>query len=213
MKNVILALSLITALVLTSAASLFSMVPSGISTAVIAEKTEDGKKGGQAATLLPANISAEQGHLLSMAYAIGKADGHKNPEIVQSIILQETLAGGMKVFRVANPGPEAYFGVGQIKLAAAKDVLAKWPSLFSRYAIATKTDDEIKANLILNDKFNIEVTSKYLLILQKQYGYSGRELVNAYNRGPAGVKLVDNDFHYAVSAEAKLASYKRGSRI
>jgi soluble lytic murein transglycosylase-like protein len=92
-------------------------------------------------------------------------------------------------------------------------VLNKFPNLFSKYNISTKTDDEIKANLILNDKFNIEVASKYLLILQKQYGFSGRELVNAYNRGPGGVKDVGNDYHYAIGAEAKLAAFKKGQKI
>lgn len=213
MKKVIASLTLLTVTALFGAAGLFSMMPAGIATAVIAEKPQDGKIGGQAATLLPSNITPEQGKLLTSAYNIAKADGHKNPELVQSILLQESRAGGMKTFRVANPGPEAYFGPMQIKLAAAKDVLNKFPNLFSKYNISTKTDDEIKANLILNDKFNIEVASKYLLILQKQYGFSGRELVNAYNRGPGGVKDVGNDYHYAIGAEAKLAAFKKGQKI
>ena len=212
MKKVIVVLSLLTATALYGAAALFQHIPTSIGTAVIAEKSEGGKVGGQAATLLPANLSTEQGRLLTKAYEIAKADGHKNPEIVQAILLQETQAGGMKSYRVANAGPEAYFGPMQIKLAAARDVLSKWPDLFLKYKFHTRSDDEIKANLILNDRFNIEVASKYLLVLQRQYGFQGQELMNAYNRGPGGVKSVDSDYHYAREASAKLAAYKQRGR-
>lgn len=208
MKKVIIYLSLLVMAIVSVAVQLFFYSPTTIPTAVIAEKGSINKIGGQAATLLPSNLSAEQSKLLNKAYVIAKADGHKNPELVQSILLQETLAGGMKSFRVANPGPNAYFGIMQLKLSAARDVLSKWPELFVKYNIHTRTDDEVKANLILNDPFNIEIASKYLLILQYTYGLSGRELVNAYNRGPTGVKNVDSDFHYARDAEMKLAAYK-----
>jgi hypothetical protein len=154
-------------------------------------------------------MTPEQGKLMNVAYTIAKADGHKNPEIVQSVLLQESGGGIAKNMRVANPGPEAYFGPMQLKLVAAKTVLSRWPALFTKYHFQTRTDDEIKANLILNDVFNIEVGSKYLLILQREYGFSGRELLNAYNRGPAGVKEVGADYHYARGAEAKLAAYKQ----
>jgi len=208
MKKVIVILSLITTTAIFGAAELFNLMPTSTGTAVISEKSPLGRAGGRVATLLPATMSTEQGRLMAKAYEIAKADGHKHPELLQSILLQETLAGGLKSYRVANPGPEAYFGPMQIKLAAAKDVLAKWPGLFVKYALHTKTDDEIKANLILNDGFNIAIASKYLLILERQYGYKGRELVNAYNRGPGGVKSVGPDFHYARGAEAKLAAYR-----
>jgi hypothetical protein len=128
---------------------------------------------------------------------------------MQAVLLQETLAGGIKSYKVANPGPEAYFGVSQIKLQATKDVLSKWPGLYSQYGFHTKTDDEIKANLILNDKFNVDVASKYLVILKQVYGYSGKELLNAYNRGPSGVKHVDDTYHYALGAQQKLQAFKK----
>ena len=208
MKSVIVALSLVTATVVFGVAQLFELVPEATGTAVIAEKGIGGKYGNQTAQLLPKDLTSEQGKLLAKAYEIAKADGHRNPELVQAILLQETMAGGMKAYRVANPGPEAYFGPMQIKLAAAKDVLGRWPALFTKYKIQTRTDDEIKANLILNDAFNLEIGSKYLLMLQREYGFSGRELMNAYNRGPGGVKHVGSDFHYAVGAEQKLAVWK-----
>lgn len=207
MKSVISIWVLVVSSVLAGAYSLYQHVPQPVANSVIGEKAET-TMGGQAVKVLPANLSEKQHRLLNLAYEMGKSHGFKDPEIVQAVLLQETMAGGMNNYKVANPGPEAYFGPMQIKLAAAKDVLSKWPSLFGSYGFHTHSDDEIKANLILNERFNLEIGTKYLLMLKQQYGFNGRELMNAYNRGPGGVKGVGNNFHYAVGAEKKLASLR-----
>jgi hypothetical protein len=211
MTKVIASLTLLVAVLIGGAFKLYdTFVPQPIANSVIAEKGEvGGQVGGQAAQLLPASMTAKQYQLLNLAAEVASENQLKSPELVQAVLLQETYAGGMKSYRVANPGPGAYFGAMQIKLSAAKDVLAAWPAMFTKYAFHTRTDDEIKANLILNDRFNIDVGTKYLLILKKRYGFSGRDLMNAYNRGPGGVKAVDAaDFHYAIGAEEKLARFK-----
>lgn len=187
-------------------------VPKPVATAVIGEK-QDKILGGSAAVLLPTDLSNKQSRLLNLAYKIAKEEGVKHPEIIQSILLQETHAGGLKAYKVANPGPQAYFGPMQIKLGATRDVMARNPGLWSKYDFHTRTDDEVKANLILNEEFNLRVAVKYVQLLQRDYGYSGRQLVNAYNRGPGGVKSVGDDFHYALGAEAKLASFKRKNKL
>lgn len=209
MKKIIVTLCLITSATAYAGYYLLDKVaPESNPTAVIGEKPSK-QRGGQAVILLPKNMSRTQSQMLNLAYELGKQDGHRQPEIVQAILLQETKAGGMKSYKVANPGADAYFGPMQIKLSAAKDVLQKYPSLWTKYEFHTKTDDEVKANLILNEKFNIDVGSKYLMILSKQYGFSGRTLMNAYNRGPGGVRNVDESYHYAIGAESKLAAFKR----
>jgi hypothetical protein len=181
--------------------------PVPIANAVIGEKP--GKTmGNQVAQLLPETLNEKQARLLRWAYELGKKAGLKNPEVVQSIILQETHAGGLKSYKVANPGPEAYFGIGQVKVPAARDVLQRNPGMYAEYDFHTRTDDELKANLILNDRFNIDVTARYIRILQKEYGYEGVQLVNAFNRGPGGVKNVDSNFHYAIGANRKLQQWK-----
>lgn len=209
MKKVIVVMSLLAAGTLSGAYELYKLVPKPIATAVIAEKPGKGMGGDQqAATLLPAHLSSKQSQLLSLAHKFAKAEGLQ-PELVQSVLLQESNAGGLKTYKVANPGPEAYFGPMQIKLGATKDVLKRNPGLFEKYGFHTRTDDEIKANLILNESFNVEVGTKYLRLLKQQYGFSGRQLMNAYNRGAGGVQLVDDTFHYALGAEAKFAAWKR----
>lgn len=209
MKKVIVIVSLLAAGTLSGAYELYNRyMPVPIATAVIAEKP-DKIMGGKAAILLPTNLTDKQSNLLSLASKFALAEG-LSPALVQSVLLQETNAGGIKSYRVANPGPEAYFGPMQIKLGASKDVLRENPYLFTKYDFHTKSDDEIKANLILNEPFNLEVGTKYLRLLQKQYGFTGRKLMNAYNRGAGGVNFIDADeFHYALGAEAKLAAWKR----
>lgn len=211
MKKVIVITSLIAAGSLSGAYNLYERyMPVPIATAVIAEKPNK-VMGGQAATLLPTNLSDKQAALLNMASTFAKAEG-LSPEMVQGVLLQESNAGGLKSYKVANPGPDAYFGPMQIKLAATKDVLKGSPGLFAKYGFHTKSDDEIKANLILNEPFNVEVGVKYLHMLKTQYGFTGRKLMNAYNRGAGGVESVDDSFHYALGAEAKLASWKSAKK-
>jgi len=179
-------------------------IPKPVPSAVIATKSQE---GGQFAVVLPEKITDKQHRLLEYAKAVAIKDGHP-PELLQGVLLQETHAGGLKVYRVANSEGTPYYGVMQIKMVAAKEVLKRWPQLYKQYGFQTFTDDEIKANLILNDQFNIAVGSKYLKHLKNAYGYSGRTLVNAYNRGPTGVKSVGDDYHYAIGAERKVASLR-----
>ncbi len=161
---------------------------------------------------VPNNLSDKQQINLNKAYEIAKADGHKDPEILQGIILQESNAGALKSYNVAGQEfglkPfERYYGLAQIKLAAAKDVLKSFPMLYTKYDIQTKTDDEIVANLILKDEFNIEVASKYLRILKDQYGIkSYNTLLIAYNRGPGGIKADEDtaSVDYVKGVKSKL---------
>ena len=185
-----------------------NVVPSSIGTAVVAEK-DDQILGGKVAVILPADITTDQQRILSLAYAQAKEDGHKSPELVQGILLQESKAGAMSTYKVAGNAGDQYYGVMQVKLCAVYEVLKVWPDLLKKYKFQTRSEDEIKANLILNNPFNIEVASKYLKLLQDRYGYHGLELMNAYNRGPVGVKQVTDDFHYGRGVVSKLAAAKK----
>ena len=98
-------------------------------------------------------------------------------------------------------------------MAVAVGSFVSASALWVKYAFHTQTDDELKANLILNQPFNIEITSKYLKLLQTRYGFQGRELLNAYNRGPSGVQAVDASYHYGVGVEAKIAEAKRKGKL
>jgi hypothetical protein len=149
-----------------------------------------GKAGGYSVEV-PQNLTEKQMRLLTMAYDIAKRDGHKYPQILQGILLQETKAGEMKSYTVAGHEfglgvNQRYYGPCQIKLAAAKDVLQEYSSMFKEFSFHTNTDEEIIANLMLNEKFAISVASKYLLILQKRYNIPEHQLAAAYNQGAGG---------------------------
>lgn len=170
-------------------------------TAVINIPAEEGVKGGGLTVVVPKNMTQRQAQLLGMAYDIAKHDGHRYPQLLQGILLQESRAGEHEGYKVAGQeyglkANQRYYGVAQIKLAAAKDVLDRYPQMREEYALQTAADEEVIAKLIENDRFNIAIASKYLLVL-KSYGYDTiRQLALAYNQGPGGAKAHDADTHH-----------------
>lgn len=176
---------------------------SPIGTSVIAPKAGKKVGGSDAAILLPQSLTTDQMRVLNYAYKTSKADGHKNPELLQAILLQETRAGDMKSYKVAGQefglkSNERYYGLGQIKLSAARDVLKEFPEIAVKHELQTSTDEEIIANLIMNDEFNIEVASKYLTILSR-YSKDSSFIIAAYNKGAGGARQLGNEinnFHY-----------------
>ena len=163
--------------------------------AVIYAMTNDGKRESKPFTVkLPNNITSEQLELLAFAYQVAKSDGYKHPQYLQGILMQESNAGNMDKFRVAGLETrvgDRYFGIGQIKLVAAKAVMNRFPEMW-RY-LDTKTDEELQARLILDDKFNIRIASKYALLMG--INDDPTRAITAYNRGPGGVNLVDPNTH------------------
>lgn len=179
-------------------------------TSVISAKNK--VNGGKAySTLLPQNLSPKQHELLSFAYVVAKNDGYKNPEYLQGLILQESNAGGSNNFRVAGDPikkENQYYGVGQIKIAAALDVLKNFPEMWG--FMQTRTIEELQAKLILDDHFNIRIASKYLLLMG--VNKSASFALTAYNRGIGGAQnIIDHSqfeytkgvVNYAASAAVK----------
>ena len=151
-------------------------------------------------TELPSKLTDRQAEVLSMAYNIAKNDGHDDPKLLQAIVYQESKAGQFPSYKVAGQSyglttNNRYYGLSQIKLSAAKDVLKRWPEMRKEFKFQTDTDEEIIAKLIENDKFNLSVASKYLILLSS-YGYSSvREVALAFNQGPGGAKKFNAGDH------------------
>jgi len=178
-------------------------------TSVIYAMTNDGKNGGKPATVkIPDNLTEKQHELLNFAYIVAKEDGYKHPQYLQGVIMQESLAGGLKEFRVAgltNKPGDRYFGISQIKLAAAKDVMKQYPVLWVKFN--TKTDEELQARLILDDQLNIRIASKYLLMAG--VNDNPTKAITAYNQGATGALLVDPTTHdYTVKVKGHLQRMK-----
>lgn len=214
MKYTNIALGIIAVGLVTAAVKTMAFMAPTSGTAVITIPANDGKSvGGGTTMVLPEKVTSKQGELLAMAYKIAAKDGHKYPQILQGLLLQETHAGALKSYRVAGQefglkSNERYYGLAQIKLAAAKDVIQAYPKLRDRFEFHTNTDEEIIANLILNDRYNLEVASKYLLILGSRYKIPPDKLLNAYNQGPGGAYNA-NGAAYAASARQHIANLAR----
>lgn len=170
------------------------------STSVISITDSPHIVGGGLTFKLPEDLTSRQIKILGLAYDIAKKDGHKHPQLLQGIVLKESNAGEMKSYKVAGQEfglktNERYYGVAQIKLAAAKDVLQRNPQMINEFKFHTKTDEEIIAKLIENDVFNISVASKYLLILKALGNTTINQIALAYNQGPEGAKNFNPETH------------------
>ena len=158
---------------------------------------------------IPEIMSAKQADLLIYAYEVAQVDGHEDPTVLQGLIWQESKAGGYPGYEVAGDEfglkvGSRYYGVGQIKVAAARDVFRRFPDEFAEYK--DRTDEYIIAMLITDDKFNIRVASKYLWMMKHNetkspvYVRPTNYAITAYNRGLGNTYGTDyNNWHYTVS--------------
>jgi hypothetical protein len=143
-------------------------------------------------------LTPEQMDLLQLAYEVGFEDGgHKHAELLQAILLQETIAGQLgRMGHMTAPVGKRSYGVMQVKVTAARDVLNQYSELGEYHA-----DEEVIAQLLSDDEFNIRVASKFLLQLSTKVKSLDRALV-AYNVGLGGSNSVaePRQFKYVVSA-------------
>jgi len=175
----------------------------------IVNGVEEPKQPEYQFVLTPELIDSEQATLLKYAYDVAKLDGHKDPTILQGLIWQESKAGGYRGYEVAGDEyglgvGKRYYGIGQIKVAAARDVFKRFPTDFKKYK--SMTDDEVIAYLITDAKFNIRVASKYLWMMghketkSRTFVRPTNYAITAYNRGLGNTYNTDyNNWHYTVS--------------
>ena len=148
-------------------------------------------------------FTPEQLDLLGMAYTIGYQDGGEtHARLVQAVLLQETIAGQLgRLGHLSAPMGKRSYGVMQVKVVAARDVLRMRPQLGS-----FRTDDQLITRLITDDEFNIRVASAYLKMLRKHEGSDHQALV-AYNIGMHAARRVAHaaKFKYVRKVERYLA--------
>ncbi len=176
---------------------------------------------------LPKNVTQEQAELLIYAYNVAKKDKHRDPAVLQGIIWQESRAGNFPGHEVAGDEyglkvGKRYYGVGQIKVNAARDVFERFPKDFTGFYKESekvvlkngktktipgkqlKTDEFIIAHLIIDKKFNIRVASKYLWMVgnndKRGYKRPTNFGITAYNQGVRGTAKINyNTWHYTVA--------------
>lgn len=149
-------------------------------------------------------LTSEQVELLSLAYKIGYDDGGPaHAKLLQAVLMQETIAGQLgRLGHLSAPLGKRSYGVMQVKVIAARDVLA-WKPEFAE----ALTEEHLIARLIADDEFNLKVASAYLKYLRKNSDSDHQALV-AYNLGPNGAKQImdPTQYRYVLSVERYLAN-------
>lgn len=148
-------------------------------------------------------LTPEQIDLLGLAYSIGYQDGGEaHARLVQAVLLQETIAGLLgRLGHLSAPLGKRSYGVMQVKVVAAHDVLRRHPELGKFH-----TDDQLITRLMTDDEFNIRIASAYLKFLRK-YKHSDQQALVAYNIGMGAARRVMDaaDFKYVQKVERYLA--------
>ena len=148
-------------------------------------------------------LTPEQIDLLGMAYSIGYQDGGEaHARLVQAVLLQETIAGLLgRLGHLSAPLGKRSYGVMQVKVVAARDVLRLHPELGKFH-----TDDQLITRLITDDEFNIRVGSAYLKFLRR-HKHSDQQALVAYNIGMNAARRVMDaaDFKYVQKVERYMA--------
>jgi len=144
-----------------------------------------------------------QREVLLIAWKAGAAIGY--PETIQAICIQETLAGLLgPIGDLGEKVGKKSYGVMQVKLETAKDVLRWYPSEF-QFTSQRIIDEELMIKLILDDEFNIKVGSLYfkkLIERSKRYKKPWSKAVLAYNQGFNGTRN-PNDYIRKVQINVK----------
>lgn len=124
-------------------------------------------------------LTTEQVQLLKIAFDIAYQDGGlQHAELIQGMLLQESLAGLLgRIGHMTAPVGKRSYGVMQVKVTAAEDVLGRDP-----YLGQFDSDNELITNLIVDDEFNIRVASKLFLYLRAKTKTDDHALL-AYNVG------------------------------
>ncbi len=136
----------------------------------------------------------EQRKLMTMAFHIGQEFGF--PETIQSLLLQETLAGayGDRIGDTNLPIGFRSYGVMQMKVGTARKVLRKYSALVPNYFPNRKTykrlrDEEIIIKLIQDDEFNIRLASLNFTMHRKR-SKSWAQAVVGYNTGQGAANRI-----------------------
>ncbi len=148
-------------------------------------------------------LTAEQMYIMKTAFDIAYRDGGlQHAKLIQGMLLQESLAGLLgRIGHMSAPVGKRSYGVMQVKVTAAKDVLGRHASLgeFS-------SDEELITHLIVDDAFNIRVASKHFLFLRAKTKTDDHALL-AYNIGLRASRRYNN--HKSFRYVKKVKRYTR----
>ncbi len=143
--------------------------------------------------LAKAYLTQEQVDLLMLAFDVGFKDGGvQHAKLIQATMMQETIAGLVgRIGHLSAPVGKRSYGVMQVKVSAATDVLRHHPELGE-----FRSEEELIAQLITDDKFNIEVASLHIQHLRK-FTDTDEQALMAYNIGLRGSRRYKDHASFA----------------
>lgn len=139
-----------------------------------------------------------------IAYEEGLKVGH--PETMVAIAYHETRGGSYKSTPQGVVGDsfarfgQRCYGVMQIKIQAARDVLKRYPNLG-----AFPTDEHLLVALLTDPVFNIRVAALYFQMQIQRFRHWRTALV-AYSAGPQNAKIGRDPQNYADQIAKTIAS-------
>jgi hypothetical protein len=159
-------------------------------------------------------FDSQQRATLKMVHEVGTEIGQ--PELLQAIVMQETHAGRHgKVGDLSLKVGQRSYGIAQVKVITARDVLLRNESLAKRYFldrnIRKLPDEEIIALLIANNRANVEIAADHLNMLIVTLKNIDRATV-AYNVGISGVKKLKNIQQYRYLVGVKYFQFQLKSK-
>lgn len=135
------------------------------------------------------NLSVEQQRVLLLAFKEGKRFGFERT--MQSLAFAETIAGRYNIGDTDQKVGERAYGVAQIKLSTARQVLAKHRGFrkHPKYGLL-KYDEQLITALMSDEEFNIRVAAYHLHDLYLKFKKDGKSnkraldlAIKAYNCG------------------------------
>ena len=141
-----------------------------------------------------------QEEVIKTAVKMSIEDGFLKPKILAAIIYQESKAGTANLFRTASHkgSHDQSVGLGQIKAETARHVLRAYPELIVNFNISNKqlnSNSYLVKRLGYDDKFNLAIASKYLIILYK-IKPNINWVIAAYNMGPGNAMQLSHPETY-----------------
>ncbi len=147
-------------------------------------------------------LTGEQHLLLTQTYNIGLEYGDQQfAATLQAVLLQETIAGQLgRIGHMTAPVGKRSYGVMQVKVSAARDVLRKHKE-FGKF----RSDEELIIALMTDDEFNIRIASRFLNHLISKTDSIEAALV-AYNIGLRASRKISrpDEFKYVLRTQLNL---------
>jgi hypothetical protein len=148
---------------------------------------------------------------LSLVFNIGKQVG--DPETLQAILLQETNGGRSELIgNKDSPVGKRSYGLMQVQVCAAREVLERNPELLQTYFRGRKygniADEEVIALLLVNREANVKIAAYHFRYYKTLAGGDWDKTVAGYNGGVVLMQKIKHpaEFRYVKDIRQKLTS-------